>query len=358
MAVSRTRCLAQPDPDAHGPASAAPRAFLPPAIVPPKEGTRMLGLFRRSVYRVIRGGNLVRRLLPALLRSVQLTTMGVLLALVAGWGAREVSRILASPTPAVSCTRMSALATADAEALSRCERSLREARRRMREDPEDGSACLEVASLEMRRGDWLALLAEETRSHTSDGATGPESRVNPQWRQYYLRGDPAGTLRRAAQAAEAALRVLLASPSRRRALLLLAATRAAQGNYHGEAEALAEAVRREPGEAWLWLRLSEAYGRAHRFARAAEARELGLSLPGGNCQELTHPGAGVPQNAADKTLHSPRQCGSRSTRTRPRAAWGCPPVSEWCSVRAAANRRNHRLVAAWHGKLRSSTVIT
>jgi tetratricopeptide (TPR) repeat protein len=266
-------------------------------MVPPEEGTRMLGLFRRSVYQVIRGGNLVRRLLPAPLRSVQLTTMGVLLALVADWGAREVSRILASPTPVVSRSRMSALATADAEALARCERSLEEARRRMWEDPKDGSACLDVASLEMRRGDWLALLAEETRSHASDGATGPESRVNPQWRQYYLRGDPAGTLGRAAQAAEAALRVVLDSPSRSRALLLLAAARAAQGNYHGEAEALAEAVRREPGEARLWLRLSEAYGRAHRFARAAEARELGLSLPGGNGQALAHPDAGVPQEA-------------------------------------------------------------
>jgi predicted Zn-dependent protease len=212
-------------------------------------------------------------------RFVPLTALGLLLVLVVGGGAAGIYRILASPTPSTSPGRMSALASADAGALSKCERSLSEARRRMREQPDDGPACLRVASLEMRRSDLLALLTEEMQSPTTAG-TAPESRVNPQWRQHFLRGDPAGTLGRAARAAEAALRAPLDPPSRRRALLLLAAARAARGNYHGEVEALAEAARLEPGDATLWLRLSEAYGRVHQFARAAAARDRGLALIG------------------------------------------------------------------------------
>lgn len=224
--------------------------------------------------------NATRRRLSAGLRSARIAIVGVLLALVLGRSAREVSRILSSPSSSGSGAQTSALAAADATALAECERSLREARQRMRGAPEDGFACLQVASLEMRRSDLLALLMEETQSPATDGTSGPEGRVNPQWRQHFLRGDPVGSLRRSAQASEAALRASLDPLSRRRALLLLSAARAALGNYRGEAEALAEAVRREPGESTLWLRLSEAYGRAHRFARAAEARERGLALLG------------------------------------------------------------------------------
>jgi tetratricopeptide (TPR) repeat protein len=234
--------------------------------------------FKRTVSLAIDLWNRLRTRGSVGLRAVPLTALGLLLLLVVGGGAAEIYRILSSPATSTSPGRMSALALADAGALAQCERNLREARRQMREQPDDGPVCLRVASLEMRRSDLLALLTEEMQSHTAAGTSAPESRVNPQWRQHYLRGDPAGTLGRAARAAEAALRAPLDPPSRRRALLLLAAARAARGNYHGEVEALAEAARREPGEATLWLRLSEAYGRAHQFARAAAARDRGLAL--------------------------------------------------------------------------------
>jgi predicted Zn-dependent protease len=246
--------------------------------------------FKRTISLAIDLWNRLRPRGSAGLRAVPLTALGLLLALAVGGGATEIYHIIASPAPSTSPGRMSALASADAGALAQCERSLREARRQMREQPDDGPACLRVASLEMRRSDLLALLTEEMQSHTAAG-TAPESRVNPQWRQHFLRGDPAGTLGRAARAAEAALRAPLDPPSRRRALLLLAAARAARGNYHGEVEALAEAARREPGEATLWLRLSEAYQRTHQFARAAEARERGLSLQGGEGAAPYYPGA-------------------------------------------------------------------
>jgi predicted Zn-dependent protease len=250
----------------------------------------MYTAFRQTVSRFINLWSRRARHRPAELPSVPLTALGLLLTLAVGGGAAEIYRILASPVTSTSPGRMSALASADAGALAQCERSLREARRQMQEQPEDGPSCLRVASLEMRRSDLLALLTEEMQSHTAAG-TAPESRVNPQWRQHFLRGDPAGTLGRAARAAEAALRAPLDPPSRRRALLLLAAARAARGNYHGEVEALAEAARREPGEATLWLRLSEAYQRTHQFARAAEARERGLSLQGGEGAAPYYPGA-------------------------------------------------------------------
>lgn len=251
----------------------------------------MYTAFRQTVSRFINLWNRRARHRPTELPSVPLTALGLLLTLAVGGGAAEIYRILASPATSTSPGRMSALAAADAGALAQCERSLHEARRQMQEQPEDGSSCLRVAVLEMRRSDLLALLAEEMQSHAAAGSAAPESRENPQWRQHYLRGDPAGTLGRAAGAAEAALRAPLDSPSRRRALLLLASARAALGNYHGEVEALAEAAQREPGEATLWLRLAEAYGRAHQFARAAKARERGLALLGGDPSPPSRPGA-------------------------------------------------------------------
>jgi predicted Zn-dependent protease len=250
--------------------------------------------FKRTVSLATDLWNRLRAHSSVELRAVPLAAFGLLLVLLVGGGAAEIYRILASPAPSTSPGKMSALASADAGALSQCERSLSEARRRMREQPDDGPACLRVASLEMRRSDLLALLTEEMQSRTAAGTAAPESRVNPQWRQHFLRGDPAGTLGRAASAAEAALRAPLDPPSRRRALLLLAGARAALGHYHGEVEALAEAARREPGEASLWLRLSEAYQRTHQFTRATEARERGLSLQGGDGQARSQPAAAAP----------------------------------------------------------------
>jgi hypothetical protein len=131
-----------------------------------------------------------------------------------------------------------------------------------------------VAALETRRGYLLALTAYE---RSRDPRALDESDY-PRWRVRYLRTDPEGSLTRAARAAEAALRAdraaggaALPPPARRQAFLLLATARNGLGDPNGEARALAAAAGHEPRRQELWLRLAEAYARAHRFSRAEAA---------------------------------------------------------------------------------------
>lgn len=166
------------------------------------------------------------------------------------------------------------------EALAYCERGLAAAREQAARRPYDPCAHLRVASLETRRGSLLALAAYERarRPHCMD-----DDLEYPVWRAHFLRTDPDGSLTRAERAARAALRAErdpraepLPVEARREAFLLLAAARKGLGDPLGEARALAAAVRYEPHQAELWLRLADAYARARRFSRAEAAMARAL----------------------------------------------------------------------------------
>jgi tetratricopeptide (TPR) repeat protein len=200
-------------------------------------------------------------------------------AILAVAGCEAVRLLGASMCPPV--VARAAASPADASlsaALARCERLLGEAWNQRSNQPNDGPSCLRVASLEMRRGGLLALAAYEEECRQQVAFPDDASALLPRWRSRFLHADPGSALTRATEAARAALRARLDAPARRQALLLLAGARAGLGNYAGEAAALAEAARREPEQAWLWLRLSEAYGRARRFAQAEAARGRGLAV--------------------------------------------------------------------------------
>jgi hypothetical protein len=216
-----------------------------------------------------------RRLRDA--RWVRKTVWLLAVLLLAGWGAiamvRDLARLMATEARGPVTTEEPALM-----ALARCEGSLAEARGQVSRDPVDAGARLRVASLELRRAELLALVAYTARH-------GPDWRhvFKPPpdtagWRARFLRGDPGGCLTRASDAARAAVACEQEVPGRLKALELLAAARSGLGDHEGEAEALDRAIREEPQNAALWLRLAEACGRARHLARAETARARALAL--------------------------------------------------------------------------------
>jgi predicted Zn-dependent protease len=123
----------------------------------------------------------------------------------------------------------------------------------------------------MHSANLIALQAYPGTEGNAESHTDPAEHSDFLWRQRFLRSDPEGTLSRAAAAAERALGTNLDRGIRRRGLLLLANARSALGDHAGEVAALADAVRREPHEAMLWMLLARAYREAGRFARAEAA---------------------------------------------------------------------------------------
>jgi hypothetical protein len=147
-------------------------------------------------------------------------------------------------------------------ALARSRQSIREAKMRLKARPNDARLHLRIATIELHRAYYLALLDYDPQSLDEE---------YPRWLANYLIQDPQGTISRAAWAARAAAVADGTREVRRDALLTLATACAARGDTTGEAEALAEATRLEPHRAQIWLRLAGAYGRARRFARADAA---------------------------------------------------------------------------------------
>jgi hypothetical protein len=165
-----------------------------------------------------------------------------------------------------------------AELLHACEQRLQEARSEAAQRPDDGRMLLRVAQQETRRADLLARADYEAGRPGDKPLDEDDQARRQQHRQQFLRTDPDGALSRATQRLQSALRAGLDPLARRQALELLAATRAGLGDYRGEVAALARAVRFEPDEAPLWMRLAEACARARQFTRANAARERARQL--------------------------------------------------------------------------------
>lgn len=201
-------------------------------------------------------------------RPLEVLALAPIAALLASWGIVNAMGVLTprdpSPASAPAASRQSDLAIL----FARQERNLTAARRLAERD---GLAWLRVAALELN---WCDLMASRVYEEQQQNPTHPADDEIDDYvrcREQFLQTDPDGSLTRAAQAAEAALRTRLDLESRQQALLLLATARRGLGEYPAEVEALREAAHREPHRAELWWQLSKAYSHAHRFAQAEAA---------------------------------------------------------------------------------------
>jgi hypothetical protein len=172
----------------------------------------------------------------------------------------------------------SSLETGDRSLLDHSAVRLAEARAVLAQRSGDGGAALRVAMLEHGRALLLAVVAYQEYQKVQGAPPDTFGPEYPRWQECFLRTDPGGCLTRATVAARTALKAALPPRVQRDALFVLSAARMALGDFAGGAAALKEAVRREPENHCLWLKLAQAYNVGRHWAQAIKTADRSRAL--------------------------------------------------------------------------------